>query len=126
MPVPAGIRVENLREVQAALKGIDRSLGRQLTAVNRDAARLVAVEAERSAPRRTGRLGSSIRATAQQRAGQVRAGTVKVPYAGVIEFGWPAHNIAAQPFLFPSLEAKREDVIDLYDRLIRELVDRYF
>jgi hypothetical protein len=50
-------------------------------------------------PRRTGRLGSTVRAAGTKTAAIVRAGFASVPYAGPIHWGWPARAIKAQPFL---------------------------
>ena len=126
MPGPAQVEVVGLREVQSALRALDNSFARELTPLNRKAAQVVATEATSRVPVRSGRLKASIRATAQQRQGEVKAGRATVPYAGPIEFGWAAHNITAQPFLFPALDAKKEDVIELYEHLIRQLVDHHF
>jgi hypothetical protein len=52
----------------------------------------------------------------------VRAGGARVPYAGVIHFGWPAHRIAPNPFLAESLQRKRPEVLDELDRGIEELL----
>ena len=54
----------------------------------------------------------------------VLAGRSRVPYAGVIHFGWPAHNIEPQPFLYEALEDKREDVATLYGLGIEVLIDK--
>jgi len=58
----------------------------------------------------TGRLSSSIRAGRGKTKAVVRAGGARVPYAGVIHYGYPARNIEPQPFLLSALERKRGDV----------------
>lgn len=62
-----------------------------------EAARIVAARAQRVAPRRTGRLAASVRASA----GVNGAGTITSPlvYAVPIHWGRPAHNIDANPFV---------------------------
>jgi len=72
----------------------------------RDAHRRVAsiVVAATHPPVRSGRLASSVRAGATRTAAMVRAGSARVPYAGVQEFGWPARNIPAQPYATVALE----------------------
>ena len=41
----------------------------------------------------------------------VRAGRAAVPYAGVIHFGWAAHSIAPQPFLYDAADARADEVL---------------
>ena len=51
------------------------------------------------APRgKTGRLAGSLRVGATKRAGVIRAGRKAVPYAGPVNYGWPARRI--KPCLF--------------------------
>ena len=65
----------------------------ELKEVNRRAADIAKPEAVARAPRgKTGRLAGSIRAGATQKAGIIRAGRKTVPYAGPINYGWPARN----------------------------------
>ena len=77
---------KGLRQAGADLK--------DLRDINEQAAQIVAPAAKALAPQRSGRLAKSIRAGATQKAGVVRAGNNgKVKYAGVINYGWPKHNI---------------------------------
>ena len=71
----------------------------ELKEVNRRAADIAKPEAVARAPRgKTGRLAGSIRAGATQKAGIIRAGRKTVPYAGPINYGWPARNIRTTPW----------------------------
>lgn len=72
----------------------------ELKEVNRRAADIAKPEAVARAPRgKTGRLAGSIRAGATQKAGIIRAGRKTVPYAGPINYGWPARNIRPRTFV---------------------------
>lgn len=51
------------------------------------------------APKRTGRLAGDIRGNRAKSKAVVTAGRVSVPYAGPINYGWPARNIAANGFM---------------------------
>jgi phage gpG-like protein len=62
------------------------------------AGRLVETRARGAAPKRTGRLASSLRAEVDGDTARVRSDLV---YAGVIHYGWAARNIRAHPFLVP-------------------------
>lgn len=71
---------------------------KELKEVNRQAANIALPAVRSLAPRgKNGRLASSIRVGATQKAGVIRAGSKSVPYAGVINYGWPARRIKAAP-----------------------------
>ena len=105
------VRVKGAAEFRAAMKRMGADLS-DLTAINRQAAETVAGTARDKAPRLTGALESSIRAGATRTRGTVKAGSRAIPYAGVIHFGWPAHNISPQPFIYDALD-ERVDLIEL-------------
>jgi phage gpG-like protein len=72
------------------------------------AGRLVAQGGQVRAPVVTGRLAGSIRASTAD--GEAVIGSA-LPYAGVQEYGWAGHGIAAQPFLRPALDASEALVL---------------
>lgn len=112
------VKVENLRDVQRELRrAADSELKKELRAANKEAAEVVAFGAMKNAPQRSGDLAASIRATAGQSSGDVKAGsTSRVPYAGVIHYGWPARNIRPQPFIIKALKERKQQVIEQYQR----------
>lgn len=81
------------------------------------------VAAAARAPRRSGKLAGSIRPGATQKAGVVRAGRASIPYAGVIHWGWPGHNIAAQPFLTEAAAATESTWSDLYWAELQRVIE---
>lgn len=117
---PAKIEVEGLRDLRRALKQMEGGLG-DLKAANREAAEIVADGAQRFVPRRSGALAASIRAAGQASAGVVRAGFRSVPYAGPIHFGWAAHSIAPNPFIYDALDARAGEVEAAYEAQIEAL-----
>ena len=67
-----------------------------LKEVNREAAEIALPAVRNLAPRgKTGRL----RVGATKRAGVIRAGRKAVPYAGPINYGWPARRIKPRLFV---------------------------
>jgi len=100
---------------------MDRSLPRQLTVIAAKAAIPVAATGRDLAPKLSGRLAGSVRPGGSQRGAVVRAGRGAVPYAGVIHFGWPRHNIRPQPFLYEAIDRRRDDVVRAYETGIRNL-----
>jgi len=62
-----------------------------------ESARLIESRAAQRAPKRSGRLASSVRARDLGKgAAEVASSLI---YAPVIHYGWPAHSISANPFL---------------------------
>lgn len=125
------VRVEGLRELRRFLAKAGDDVGKDgLKKIHDKVGEPVEREATIRVPRRSGRLAGSIRrAKASTTKATVRAGKKSVPYAGPIHFGWPARNIAPQPFLTDALASKHDDVIDLYadelDRFVGLLMTRY-
>lgn len=117
------IKVEGARELRKALKGVDGGMA-DLKSVHADAAKIVEQRAEQLAPRRSGALAGSLRSSGQAAGGVVRAGRASVPYAGVIHFGWPGHNIKPQPFLYDALDNRREQVLDVYEKRVNALIKK--
>lgn len=86
---------------------------------NASTAGLIARTALGRVPRRSGALASSIRAETVKAAAVVYAGSYSVPYAGVIQYGWPAHNISAQPFLTDALSSTEPQWLGDYEREVQ-------
>lgn len=74
-------------------------------------------------PVRSGTLRRTLRASATQKSGVVRAGRASVPYAGVINYGWPGHNITAQHYMQQGLEMSEDEVVRLYAEAIRDALN---
>ena len=119
-----GIKIEGLREFNRALRRLPPEYKNEQKAIHKKTAVPVARTAEANAPRRSGRLAASIRPQGTQREGRVAAGKASVPYAGPIHFGWPARNIASQPFLTDALHSEEETVVDIYLIETDRLIDR--
>lgn len=76
------------------------------------------------APRRSGKLAASIRASAAKNYATVTAGGRGVAYAGPINYGWPKRNITGSGFMEKADAAIRprvlQDLVTAVDRLLRE------
>lgn len=82
-----------VRTLRAA--GVDLD---ELKAATAAAARIVLSAATAGAPRRSGALAGSGKQSNARRRARITFGNARVPYAAPIHWGWPRHNIAAQPF----------------------------
>lgn len=117
------VQVTGAKELRKALRHMGADL-KDMQRTNKAAAKVVADRGREIAPRETGALAGSTRATASQREGAVLAGSRSVPYAGPIHFGWPRHNIEPNPFLYDAADQRGDEVRDVYERRVSELVRR--
>jgi hypothetical protein len=93
-----GVRVEGLTKVTRALKG----LGLDVDDL-KDAFATIADEAvervKRYVPHRSGRLAGDVRGNRAQSKAVVRAGRASIPYAGPVNYGWPARGIEPAEYM---------------------------
>lgn len=75
-----------------------------------------------SAPVLTGRLSGTINGGGGKTKAIISAGGPSAPYAGVIQYGWPARGIGAQPFLTNALDRSQTGVFKLIDMGISDLL----
>lgn len=129
----AEFRVDNWREITAALKQLGPKANRAGRARLRRPAQKLADVAKQNALsqglRRSGALVDSIRVSATQTGVSVYAGGAKAPYARVHEFGgrWPifatgpratwtwyppSGQSPARPFFYPAVESEAPAVVD--------------
>ena len=95
------IQITGAREFRRNLNKMAKGLGgSEFKAVHLKVAKLVEGKAKQITPVRSGRLQGSVRAGATTRTALIKAGGAQVPYAGVIHFGWPSHNIRPNRFLY--------------------------
>lgn len=117
--------------VRVTVRGLSRTL-RALSAAGADAEEMrdlmhsigMTVVRAASPPRRSGNLASTLRAGKGKTKAVVRAGGARAPYAGVIHYGWPARNIAAQPFLLSALRSQRGTVLRQLDDGLGDLLKK--
>lgn len=76
-------------------------------------------------PRQSGALANTLRPGRGKTKAVVRAGGARTPYAGVIHYGWPARNIAPQPFLTDALNSKRTDVFRELDKNLNTILKKH-
>jgi hypothetical protein len=97
-----------------------------LKEVNREAAQIALPRRPQPRPtRQDGRLAGSLRVGATKRAGVIRAGRKAVPYAGVINYGWPARRIKPRLFVnngVASTEGQWQKVYkDFIDKTLKQV-----
>jgi hypothetical protein len=127
--VQAAVRVEGLAQLNRELRRLasDRTWQKELGLTNQKAAKIPVAPMKRQAPRgATGGLSTSPRALKAAGRVAIAVGSAKVPYAGPINFGWPARNIAPQEFIYKSITETHDEFMEIYLDMIDDLTTRAF
>lgn len=119
----SAVRVAGLPALRRDLQRIAGDLD-DLERANAAALRVVVPAANARAPRRTGRLAGSIRGNKSPGRATVSAGGPGVTYAGVVHYGWPARNLAEQPFLVDAAHDTESTWVPLYVADVEHALDR--
>lgn len=117
MAQPVTITVEGADEVASTMREAAEHLA-DLSDAHKEAASIF-VEASRPiAPHRTGRLASATEpAWTKDSAGF----TNDEPYFGPIHYGWPAHNIEAQPFVDEATDDTESQWLAVYQQAVADI-----
>lgn len=118
------VRVEGLRETQKALKNLEGGLD-DLKDANASLGTEIAQRASALAPRLTGNLAASIKSNRAAKKVSIKAGGAKVPYAGVIEYGWKQRNIQSQSYLRKAAFENRDFIVNKYEDNIKQVIRKY-
>lgn len=110
----ASITVLGLSRLRRDLRRAGDDLG-DLKDANKRAGQVVATEAARRSPRKTGRLSGSGRSSRAAGRASVLFGGARVPYAGPVHWGWPAHHIEANPFIPEAAQATESTWLPAYE-----------
>lgn len=118
-----GFQVEGLSGVVRDLKAIGVEVDDLKDAFSKIAAE-GARRAAAHAPRQSGRLAGSLRGNRAQSKAVVTAGAAAVPYAGPVNYGWPARDVAASGFMQKADEEMRPRSVELLEQEINEVIKR--
>lgn len=136
MPVGVGVNITGLRELRAGLRKVDRAVLKDLRIDLKRAADLIAADARRRVPVRTGRARASIRSVAGGNTIYIAGGKKKVPYYGWLDFGGTLgpvgrrRNTQHRPklsegrYIYPAISAKNRELIEAADRAFRRAARR--
>jgi hypothetical protein len=117
------VEVKGVRELRKTMKAAGEDLA-DMKDANAAVGNMVAQTAKGIAPVRSGALAGAIRAGRAVGGVNVKAGSARIPYAGVIHWGWPAHNIAANAFLSDAATSTESAWVALYEEEIGKIIDR--
>ena len=120
--------------INVVVKGVDNiqlllsKLGKDIesnSGLNRNISSLVAKKASAIAPKLSGALASSIVGNGTSERAHIVAGSSTVPYAGVIEYGWPQKGREARPYLMPAVNNNMKEIVQEYGKGIDQAIRRY-
>ncbi|WP_311209379.1 MULTISPECIES: hypothetical protein [unclassified Aeromicrobium] len=120
----AGARVVGLRETIRALERYGVEAQDLKDVMERIGTNVVRVAHGRVRVK-SGALDNSIRASKTKNKAVVRAGGARVRYAGVQNYGWPAHGIAGDLFLNKAADDTLAETIALMEEGLRDLARKY-
>ena len=118
------ITIQGIKEVTDSLKKLGKDLESNIE-LNKELSRTLSQKASAMAPRLTGALASSVIGNPSAEKAQILAGSTAVPYAGVIEYGWPAKNREARPYLNPAVNNNMGYIIEKYNDSIQKAIQKY-
>lgn len=116
--------IKGLNEVKNIIEKFSNEIGNDLS-LNKELSSTLSQKASAMAPRLTGALASTVVGNPSEKKAQILAGSAAVPYAGVIEYGWPEKNIQAQPYLRPAVHNNMGYIIAKYEDSIKNTIKKY-
>jgi phage gpG-like protein len=120
----ADITIKGVKQVTDTLTKLGKDLESNIE-LNKELSTTLSQKASAMAPRLTGALASSVQGNPSAEKAQILAGSAAVPYAGVIEYGWPDRNIDAQPYLNPAVNDNMGYIIEKYNESIKKAIKQY-
>ena len=128
------IEIKGLRQAQRIMGQIDADFKKRFKDIHKGAADIVADEARRQAPVRSGRLKKDIRTSGTTKGGVVRVGRKKIPYVGRVVFGDPVtfrdrlmrraqSRRTPQPFIYKAADIQFRNVVDYYNDELEQILD---
>ena len=124
-----GILVEGVKDLRRDLKALDKALPKELTKALKAAAEEVLPTARALAPKRSGRLAASLRASGAGNRASIRS---RLPYANAVHWGTGTrphrtgpHNIAPTKFVVRAIDQRSNDVVDRLGDEIEALAKRH-
>jgi len=128
------IEIKGLKQAQRLMGRIDADFKKRFKDIHKGAADIVADEARRQAPVRSGRLRNDIRTSGTTKGGVVRVGRKKIPYVGRVLFGDPVTfrdrlmrraqtRRTPQPFIYKAADIQFRNVVDYYEDELEEILD---
>ena len=117
------VRVKGVKQLSRDLREFSGGVA-ELKDANEKAGKIVVAEAQHRAPRVSGRLAKSTKATRAPHRVKITGGGARVPYGPVIHWGWPKRNITPHPFITDAAYDTQPQWLDEYRAEIARLADK--
>lgn len=118
-----GVTVKGLKETIRTLEKFGVAVGDMKAAFKR-IGQNVADDAKTRTNARSGRLANSIKPSNTKNKSIIRAGSARVPYAGVINYGG-YNGIAPKNYLNKAVAAKQDETVAALDEELGHLISKY-
>jgi hypothetical protein len=118
------VKIEGLNKLLRALEKLDAEAKQSFKDVGGRVGKLVAEQARQEVPVRSGTLRGTVRSSNTGRGAKIRAGSKRVPYAGVIHFGWGKRNIEQNRFLYRAVDKKADAALEMYFEEVYKIWNR--
>lgn len=122
--VITGIEAVGLREFTRSANRVSKEYGKEMGQIHKAVAEPIAASARGRIRSRSGRLAATVRAQGTQRVARVAAGKKTVPYAGVNQYGWPARDYPANPFLTDAIHDGATQAVATYEQMTEAFIDK--
>lgn len=119
------IDVSDMRQLNRALRQVDKDLAKQQRQMNKEAAETVAKQTRIETPKRSQKLVRTVKVRATQTSASVKMGTKsRLKYAPPIHFGWAKRNIDRNPAIYRAIIRKRKQVRKTYEQGLNNLIKK--
>lgn len=123
------IRIDGLRELNAALKRADTELPKRVRLELNDAIAELAKEVAGRFPRRSGRAAGSVRPRSTRTAARLAMGGARAPYAAWLDFGGAVGRkrsvrrrfYQSGRYLWPTFAKRKPDILARLERALVEV-----
>jgi phage gpG-like protein len=120
----ASITIKGVDEVKSSLNKLANDIEDSSDTIQ-SLGSVLANKASAIAPQQSGRLAASVGYKFENGSLQIYAGNETVPYAGVIEYGYPKRNIKEQPYLRPAVNNNMGMIEQKYNEQIENSIKKY-
>jgi hypothetical protein len=120
----ASINIQGVQEVKSSLDKFEKDIESSSDTIQ-TLGKELASKASAIAPQKSGKLASSVGSKFENKSLQIYAGNETVPYAGVIEYGYPLRNIKEQPYLRPAVNNNMGLIEQKYNEQIEKSIKKY-
>lgn len=123
MASPTVLRVEGAPRLRSTLRKAGSDL-QELKDAHKEVGAIVEAAGKAKSPRQSGELAGTVRHSGTKTTAVIRAGGAKKGrHAQVIHWGWPGHNITANPFLTDAAKQTEPRWREVYEDAVEQALN---